>query len=69
MKDPHIDINFWNKILRDKTPDEIIKWALTLTDNRIVTTSFGVYSSVLLSTITRHDKDIKVIWCDTLYNS
>lgn len=63
-----IDIDFWNKKLRDKLPDEIIDWALPLTDNRIVTTSFGVYSEVLLSTITNHDKNIKTIWCDTLYN-
>lgn len=65
-----IDINiaFWNKALRYKTPDDIIQWALTLTENRIVTTSFGVYSSILLSTITKHDPDIKVIWCDTLLN-
>lgn len=64
----HIDIEFWNKQLRDKSPDEIITWALTLTDNRIVTTSFGIYSAVLLSTISRHDKNMKVVWCDTLFN-
>ncbi|WP_053992038.1 phosphoadenosine phosphosulfate reductase family protein [Mangrovimonas sp. TPBH4] len=63
-----IDIAYWNQVLRDKTPDEIIDWALTVSENRIVTTSFGVYSSVLLSTIVRKDKGIKVIWCDTLYN-
>lgn len=64
----HIDIEFWNKQLRDKSPDEIITWALALTDNRIVTTSFGIYSAVLLSTISRHDKNMKVVWCDTLFN-
>ena len=64
----HIDIEFWNKELRDKSPDEIIEWALALTDNRIVTTSFGIYSAVLLSTMSKHDPNIKFIWCDTLYN-
>jgi phosphoadenosine phosphosulfate reductase len=64
----NIDIKFWNNELRDKSPDEIIQWALALTDNRIVTTSFGIYSAVLLSTMSRHDKNINVIWCDTLYN-
>jgi len=63
-----LDIYNLNKVLRYKTPDEIIKWALTLSDSRIVTTSFGVYSSVLLSTMSQHDKNIKVVWCDTLYN-
>lgn len=65
----NIDINFWNEVLKSKTPDEIIEWALTLTENRIVTTSFGVYSAVLLKTISKHDDNIKVIWCDTLFNS
>lgn len=57
-----------NKQLKHKTPDEIIKWALSLSNNKIVTTSFGIYSAVLLSSMSRHDKNIKVIWCDTLYN-
>ncbi len=64
----HIDIDFWNKKLRDKTPNEIADWALRLSNNKIVTTSFGVYSSVLLSTMSKLDKDIRVVWCDTLYN-
>jgi len=68
MQKSTIDIDFFNKILKNKTPDCIIKWALQITSNRIVTTSFGIYSEVLLSTISKHDKDIKVIWCDTLFN-
>ncbi len=58
-----------NEKLRHKTPDEIIDWALAVTDKRIVTTSFGVYSSVLLSTFSKKDPDINVIWCDTGYNN
>jgi len=64
----HLDIDTLNKSLRYKAPDDIIKWALTLSDNRIVTTSFGMYSAILLSTMSKQDKNIKVIWCDTLYN-
>lgn len=63
-----IDIEKLNKQLKHKAPDEIIKWALTLSEKRIVTTSFGMYSAILLSTMSKHDKDIKVVWCDTLYN-
>ncbi len=62
------NIAFWNKKLRDRTPVEIAEWALQLSDNYIVTTSFGIYSSVLLSTMSRLDNDIRVVWCDTLYN-
>lgn len=63
-----LDIDAWNKKLKDRTPHEIAEWALRLSDNKIVTTSFGVYSSVLLSTMSQLDKDIRVVWCDTLYN-
>lgn len=64
----NIDIDFWNKKLKSKNPYEIIEWALNLSNNRIVTTSFGVYSAVLLSTMQKYDKSIRVVWCDTLYN-
>ena len=64
----NIDIDVWNKRLKDKTPNEIAEWALRLSNNKIVSTSFGIYSSVLLSTMSRLDKDIKVVWCDTLYH-
>ena len=58
-----------NRELRYKSPEEIIDWALTLSENRIVTTSFGIYSAVLLSTFYKKDSDIKVVWCDTLFNN
>ena len=64
----HIDIQFWNKELKNKSPKEIIDWALQLTEKRIVTTSFGKYSAVLLSTFFKKDQNINVIWCDTGYN-
>jgi len=65
----HIDLAAQNEILRHKTPDEIIEWAIQLTEKKIVTTSFGVYSSVLLSTFAKKDPNIDVIWCDTGYNN
>ncbi|MDE0684531.1 MAG: phosphoadenosine phosphosulfate reductase family protein [Candidatus Poribacteria bacterium] len=64
-----LDIKEQNRFLRHKTPEEIIEWALPLTRKRIVTTSFGVYSAVLLSTFSKKDPDINVIWCDTGYNN
>jgi len=68
MRNKNIDIDFWNKELKHKSPEEIIDWALELTDKRIVTTSFGKYSAVLLSTFFNKDRDINVVWCDTGYN-
>ena len=63
-----LNIEKLNKELRNKTPEEIINWALPLTKKRIVTTSFGVYSAVLLSTFYKKDKNINVLWCDTGFN-
>lgn len=64
-----INLEEANKILKGRTPDEIVGWALTLTKKRIVTTSFGVYSSVLLSSFYKWDKNIDVVWCDTGFNT
>ncbi|NNL15231.1 MAG: phosphoadenosine phosphosulfate reductase family protein [Flavobacteriaceae bacterium] len=64
-----IELKEANKILRHKSPDEIINWALTISKRRIVTTSFGVYSAVLLSTFNKIVKDIDVVWCDTGFNN
>lgn len=64
-----IDIKAENKRLKKKTPNEIIEWAIGLSEKRVVTTSFGMYSSVLLSSIAKKDKNINVLWCDTGYNN
>ena len=64
-----IDIEAENKRLRKKTPIEIIQWAISLSEKRVVTTSFGTYSAVLLSAISKTDKKMNVLWCDTGYNN
>ena len=68
MKNNNFNIDYWNQKLRNKTPDQIIDWALQYSDKRIVTTSFGKYSAVLLSTFFKIDRNISVVWCDTGYN-
>ena len=64
----NIDLAYYNKQFRGIPPEEIIYWALQLSERRIVTTSFGKYSAVLLSTFQRTDPEIDVVWCDTGYN-
>jgi len=64
----NINLDYYNKQLRGIPPEEIINWALQLSNKRIVTTSFGKYSAVLLSTFKRIDPSINVVWCDTGYN-
>ncbi|WP_461445111.1 phosphoadenosine phosphosulfate reductase domain-containing protein [Maribacter sp.] len=64
----NLDLDYYNKLFRHQGPNEIIEWALQLSDKRIVTTSFGKYSAVLLSTFSKKDPDIDVVYCDTGYN-
>ena len=63
-----IDLEYYNKQFRGIPPEEIISWALQLSERRIVTTSFGKYSAVLLNTFSMEDPNIDVVWCDTGYN-
>ncbi|WP_306013617.1 MULTISPECIES: phosphoadenosine phosphosulfate reductase family protein [unclassified Allomuricauda] len=63
-----IDLEYYNKQFRGIPPEEIISWALQLSKRRIVTTSFGKYSAVLLNTFSIEDPNIDVVWCDTGYN-
>ena len=63
-----IDLDYYNKQFRGIPPEEIIDWAMRLSNKRIVTTSFGKYSAVLLNTFHSMDPSIDVVWCDTGYN-
>ena len=63
------NIHLFNQNLRFEEPAEIISFALDLAKNPMVTTSFGPYSAVLLHAVTTQMKDIRVIWCDTGYNT
>lgn len=58
-----------NKQFRDKAPEAIIKHALSLAERPIVTTNFRPYEASILQAVTALNKDIKVIWCDTGYNT
>lgn len=65
----HLDINKLNDKYRNSSPTEIIQSALDFSTNRIITTSFGIYSEVLLSVVSSIDDKIRVLWCDSLFNS
>lgn len=64
-----INIEQINKDLRKKTPLQIITWAVLNANNPVVTTNFRPYEAAILHAVTRIKKDIKVIWCDTGYNT
>ncbi|MDT0553146.1 phosphoadenosine phosphosulfate reductase family protein [Urechidicola vernalis] len=58
-----------NKSLRGKRPEEIISWALEVAQNPVVTTNFRPYEVAILNAVTSVNSDVKVIWCDTGYNT
>lgn len=58
-----------NKELQDKSPAEIISWAISFGKNPVITTNFRPYEVAILKAVTEVQKDIKVIWCDTGYNT
>ncbi len=58
-----------NKNLRDKSPQQIISWALNIAEKAVVTTNFRPYEVAILHACTEVDNNLKVIWCDTGYNT
>jgi len=64
-----MDIEKINKELATKTPTEIVEWALKNAQSPVVTTNFRPYESAILHLVTQLSPSIKVIWCDTGYNT
>lgn len=65
----NINLEQINKNLRKKSPLEIILWTVSISQNPIVTTNFRPYEAAILHAVTMVKKDLKVIWCDTGYNT
>jgi len=63
------DISIFNEELREKAPSEIIKWALDKSKNPILTTNFRPYEAAIIHLCTEVMPDIKVVWCDSGYNT
>ncbi|MCV6587547.1 MAG: phosphoadenosine phosphosulfate reductase family protein [Marinobacterium sp.] len=64
-----IDLNAANAQLDDKSPQEIIRWALENAENPLVTTNFRPYEAVILHMATQIRPDLKVLWVDSGYNT
>lgn len=58
-----------NTELKDKTPAEIIKWAISIAKRPVVTTNFRPYEVAILHAVSAVKSNIKVVWCDTGYNT
>ncbi len=63
------NIDAKNLELSKLSPEEIILFALQISEKPILSTSFGKYSASIMYAATKVKKDISVIWCDTGYNT
>ena len=64
-----LDLDKINKELEGKTPQEIVEWAISVAESPVVTTNFRPYEAAILKITSATKKDIKVVWCDTGYNT
>ncbi len=64
-----VNIEEVNQRLRDKSPQEIAAWAISVSHNPIVTTNFRPYEGAILHLTTKISPKLKVVWCDTGYNT
>lgn len=58
-----------NEFLIGKSTEEIISYVIGNSRNPIVTTNFRPFEVAILHAVTKVKPDIKVIWCDTGYNT
>lgn len=58
-----------NTELRNKTPEQIVAWAIGVAKSPLVTTNFRPYEVAILNACKQVKNDLKVIWCDTGYNT
>ena len=58
-----------NKILKNKSPEKIMEWGFENSINPILTTNFRPYEIALINLCIQIKPNVKVIWCDTGYNT
>jgi len=58
-----------NRLLADKTAEQIIAWAFNQSQRTLTTTTFGDKSAALLHMVTRQQPGATILWIDTGYNT
>ena len=58
-----------NRQLQGIPPAEIIQWLIYKSENPVVTTNFRPYEAAILHACAKVEPNIKVVWCDTGYNT
>ena len=64
-----LELEKLNEELVKKSPIEIVQWVLNNAKRPVVTTNFRPYEAAILHVVTQVQPNIKVIWCDTGYNT
>jgi phosphoadenosine phosphosulfate reductase len=64
-----LDLDAINKELKEKSPGEIIQWALKQGENPVITTNFRPYEVAILHACVSNMPSMPVIWCDSGYNT
>ena len=64
-----LELEKLNVELAKKSPIEIVQWVLNHAKRPVVTTNFRPYEAAILHLVTQVLPRIKVIWCDTGYNT
>jgi phosphoadenosine phosphosulfate reductase len=63
------DLTRWNRELRDRSPLEIVRWAVAQAGGRaVVSTNFRPYEAAILHLAVQVQPDIPVLWVDHGYN-
>jgi len=63
-----LDLAKLNAELAGKPPREIIRWALSLGEPVMASTSFSPNAAVMLHLVTQVDASVPVVWVDSGYN-
>ena len=63
------DINELNTLFKEASPSDIIKKALELSKEAVITTNFRPYEVAILHAVNLVKSNVDVVWCDTGYNT
>ena len=64
-----VNVEAINKEMKDKSPAEIVAWAIKQGKKPVVTTNFRPYESAILHVVAQVKPDVPVIWADSGYNT
>ena len=64
-----LDLDVINNQLKQKSPSEIIQWALEQGKSPVVTTNFRPYEVAILHACVESMPSLPIVWCDSGYNT